>query len=134
MVAGAAVSEQVDRRGVDVVVLICGGFLLQAVDQHLEIRLRDAAEQLVGFGVVQIDHRALRSILELSPTGGSGMRFAEGLTMRFPLPLGRYASRRATRRLVRELPWVGGAVVLFTVGRAIHRKGMLGGTLDTALD
>ena len=54
--------------------------------------------------------------------------------MRFPLPLGRYASRRATRRLVRELPWVGGAVVLFTVGRAIRRKGMLGGTLDTALD
>jgi hypothetical protein len=36
--------------------------------------------------------------------------------------------------LVRELPWVGGAVVLFTVGSAIRRKGMLGGTLDTALD
>ena len=54
--------------------------------------------------------------------------------MRFPLPLGRYASRRATRKLTRELPWVGGVIVLFTVGRAIRRKGMLGGTLHTALD
>jgi hypothetical protein len=48
--------------------------------------------------------------------------------------LGRYASRRATRRLIRTLPWVGGAIVLFTVGKAIRKKGALGGTLHTALD
>ena len=54
--------------------------------------------------------------------------------MRFSQQLGRYTSRRATRRLARELPWVGAAIVLFTAGRAIRRKGMLGGTLHTALD
>jgi hypothetical protein len=48
--------------------------------------------------------------------------------------LGRYASRRATRRLARTLPWVGGAIVLFTVGKAIRKKGVLGGTLHTTLD
>lgn len=48
--------------------------------------------------------------------------------------LGRYASRRLTRRLTRTLPWVGGAIVLFTVGKAIRNKGVMGGTLHTALD
>jgi hypothetical protein len=54
--------------------------------------------------------------------------------MWFSQHLGRYTSRRATRRLARELPWVGGMIVLFTVGSAIRRKGMVGGTLHTALD
>lgn len=53
-----------------------------------------------------------------------------GLTQLF----GRLASRRATRRLARELPWLGGAVILLTVGRAIRKKGVMGGTLHTALD
>jgi hypothetical protein len=39
-----------------------------------------------------------------------------------------------TRRIARSLPWVGGAIALFTVGSAIRRKGLVGGTLHTALD
>lgn len=48
--------------------------------------------------------------------------------------LTQYASRRLTRRLSRSLPWVGGLLALATIGRAVRRKGFLGGTLDTALD
>ena len=54
--------------------------------------------------------------------------------MRISQQLGRYASRRLTRRLTRALPWVGSAVALLTIGNAIRRKGMLGGTLHTTLD
>lgn len=39
-----------------------------------------------------------------------------------------------TRRLYRSVPWIGGALVLATIGRAIRRKGFVGGTLDSALD
>ena len=39
-----------------------------------------------------------------------------------------------TRRLMRSMPWVGGAIALVTLGGAIRRKGFLGGTVDTALD
>jgi hypothetical protein len=46
----------------------------------------------------------------------------------------RYAQRRMTRKLVRAVPWIGGIVALITLGSAVRRKGMLGGTLDTALD
>ena len=49
-------------------------------------------------------------------------------------PLGRYANRRLTRRLTRELPLLGGVIVLITFGAAIRRKGMLGGTIHTTLD
>jgi putative toxin of predicted polymorphic toxin system len=35
---------------------------------------------------------------------------------------------------MRSMPWVGGAIALVTLGSAIRRKGMFGGTLDTALD
>jgi len=38
------------------------------------------------------------------------------------------------RRLTRAMPWLGGVVALLTVGAAIRRKGLLGGTVDTALD
>jgi hypothetical protein len=48
--------------------------------------------------------------------------------------IGQYLSRRATRRLTRTLPWIGGLLALATVGRAIRRKGVIGGTADTALD
>jgi hypothetical protein len=57
-----------------------------------------------------------------------------GAYMRLTHQLGRYAGRRITRRLTRTLPLVGSVVVLFTVGSAIRRKGVLGGTLHTTLD
>ena len=46
----------------------------------------------------------------------------------------RYGQRRMKRRLARSLPWVGAAVALATLGSAIRRKGLFGGTLNTALD
>ena len=46
----------------------------------------------------------------------------------------RYGQRRLTRRLSRSLPWIGGAIALFTLGAAIRQKGLIGGTLDTALN
>jgi hypothetical protein len=45
-----------------------------------------------------------------------------------------YATRKATRRLSRTVPWLGAAIALITIGGAIRRKGWFGGTLDTALD
>jgi hypothetical protein len=54
--------------------------------------------------------------------------------MRLSQQLGRYTSRRLTRRLTRTLPLLGGVIVLFAVGSAIRRKGMVGGTLHTTLD
>jgi hypothetical protein len=48
--------------------------------------------------------------------------------------LSRYANRRLTRRLYRTMPWIGGVLALLTLGKAVRRKGLLGGTVDTALD
>lgn len=48
--------------------------------------------------------------------------------------LRQYAGRRITRRLMRSLPWIGSIIALATLGRAIRHKGVLGGTVDTALD
>jgi len=48
--------------------------------------------------------------------------------------LSRYANRRLTRRLYRTMPWIGGVLALVTLGQAVRRKGLLGGTVDTALD
>lgn len=45
-----------------------------------------------------------------------------------------YGSRRLTRRLYRSMPWLGGAIALFALGSAVRRKGLFGGTVDTALD
>ena len=45
-----------------------------------------------------------------------------------------YAARRLTHRLYRAVPWIGGVVALATLGAAIRRKGLLGGTADTVLD
>jgi hypothetical protein len=45
-----------------------------------------------------------------------------------------YATRRATRKLTRAIPWVGAVIALVTLGSAIRRKGLFGGALDTALD
>jgi hypothetical protein len=32
------------------------------------------------------------------------------------------------------MPWIGALVAIAAVGAAIRRKGLIGGTLDTALD
>ena len=32
------------------------------------------------------------------------------------------------------MPWLGGLFALVTIGRAIRRKGVIGGTIDSALD
>jgi hypothetical protein len=48
--------------------------------------------------------------------------------------LQQYASRRLTRRLYRSMPWIGSLLALATVGRALRRKGVIGGSIDTALD
>jgi hypothetical protein len=45
-----------------------------------------------------------------------------------------FGRAKATRRLIRAAPWVGGLVALATLGSAMRRKGMFGGALDTALD
>jgi hypothetical protein len=45
-----------------------------------------------------------------------------------------FARRRATKKLTRAVPWVGGVLALMTLGSAIKRKGWFGGALDTALD
>ena len=48
--------------------------------------------------------------------------------------LRQYATRRATKRLYRAMPWIGSLVALATLGTAIRRKGLLGGTMNTVLD
>ncbi len=32
------------------------------------------------------------------------------------------------------MPWIGGVLALVTLGKAVRRKGVIGGTVDTALD
>ena len=54
--------------------------------------------------------------------------------MAISVQLRRYAGRRITRRLMRAVPWVGGALAVVTVGSAMRRKGIIGGTVHTALD
>lgn len=45
-----------------------------------------------------------------------------------------YATRRATRKLSRAVPWVGAVIALATLAAAIRQKGWLRGTMHTALD
>jgi hypothetical protein len=45
-----------------------------------------------------------------------------------------YGQRRMTRKLVRAVPFVGAVVAAATLMRAVRRKGMVGGTMDTVLD
>jgi hypothetical protein len=49
-------------------------------------------------------------------------------------PFKRYAARRATKRLYRAMPWVGGLVALATLAGAMRRKGLVGGAVHTVLD
>jgi hypothetical protein len=46
----------------------------------------------------------------------------------------KFGQRRVTRRLVRALPWVGAVVALATLGSAIRRKGLVRGSVDSALN
>ncbi len=48
--------------------------------------------------------------------------------------LSQYATRRATKRLYRAMPWIGGIIAVATLGAAIRRKGLVGGTVNTVLD
>jgi hypothetical protein len=45
-----------------------------------------------------------------------------------------YGQRRLTRKLVRAVPFVGAVIAAATLMRAMKRKGMVGGTVDTVLD
>ena len=46
----------------------------------------------------------------------------------------RYGQRRLTRRLGRALPWIGTALALAAAASTIRRKGVMRGTVDTALN
>lgn len=46
----------------------------------------------------------------------------------------KYGQRRLVRRLGRSIPWVGAVIALATIGAAVRRKGVFGGTVDTALN
>ena len=48
--------------------------------------------------------------------------------------LRQYAASRATKRLYRAVPWIGSVLAIATLGAAIRRKGLLGGTMNTVLD
>lgn len=45
-----------------------------------------------------------------------------------------FGQRRLTRKLLRAVPVLGALIALATLSRAVRRKGMMGGTVDTALD
>ena len=62
------------------------------------------------------------------------MTLAGHFTWLCPNKCSRYATRRLTRKLSRSMPWIGGVLALLTIGAAIRQKGLIGGTLDTALD
>src|SRR5689334_7571658 len=64
---------------------------------------------------------------------GQGSELAKAMNMRIGQQLGRYAGRKLTTRLTRSLPWIGGAIALVTVGKAIRRKGFVGGAMHTTL-
>jgi hypothetical protein len=46
----------------------------------------------------------------------------------------RFGQRRVTGRIVRTLPWIGAVVALATLGSAIRRKGLVRGSVDSALN
>lgn len=62
------------------------------------------------------------------------MRFAEKTRMAMSKQLRQYAGRKLTRRLMRSMPWIGAVVAIATLGSTMRRKGVIGGTVDTALD
>jgi hypothetical protein len=46
----------------------------------------------------------------------------------------RFGQIRLARRVGRSIPWVGAGIALFTLATAIRQKGVLGGSVDTALN
>jgi hypothetical protein len=48
--------------------------------------------------------------------------------------LSQYARGRLVRRFSRSLPWIGAVVAIAAAGTAIRRKGLVGGSFDTALN
>jgi hypothetical protein len=60
--------------------------------------------------------------------------FAASGHMAMTTQLRQYAGRKLTRRLIRTIPWIGGILAIATLGSSVRRKGLLSGTLDTALD
>ena len=48
--------------------------------------------------------------------------------------MAQYGRRRLTRKLYRAMPWIGSLIALATLGAAVRRKGLVGGSVDTALD
>jgi hypothetical protein len=49
-------------------------------------------------------------------------------------PAVRYGQRRMTKKLMRAVPLLGAAVAIATIAVAARRKGVVRGTVDTALD
>ena len=62
------------------------------------------------------------------------MRFASSSRMAITTPALRYGQRRMTKKLVRAMPLLGAAVALATIAMAVRRKGVVRGSVDTALD
>ena len=62
------------------------------------------------------------------------MPFARQIYMGLSRQIGQYASARLMRRFARSMPVFGAAIAIVTIGAAVRRKGLLGGSLDTALD
>jgi hypothetical protein len=65
------------------------------------------------------------------------MRFAELVSMsRTPISrrIASYGAIRLARRLGVSTPVIGTVVAIATAGAAMRRKGVLGGTIDTALN
>jgi hypothetical protein len=58
MLCGSPVGDDVDRRGVNEVIAVFSGILLERVYEDLQISLRDLADEFSGRLVVQIDHRS----------------------------------------------------------------------------
>ena len=67
-------------------------------------------------------------------TVAGGTVFASADDMGITRQAVQYGQRRIMRKLLRSVPFLGGLVAVATVTRAVRRKGLFGGTLDTALD
>lgn len=48
--------------------------------------------------------------------------------------LSQYGSMRLARRVGRSIPFLGAAIALWAISRAVKRKGLVRGVADTALD
>jgi len=46
----------------------------------------------------------------------------------------RYGTRTIVRRASRSIPWIGGVIAIIGLGAAIRQKGIVGGTVHSALD